>query len=122
MDKSYIVVDNYEEYGFVGEYNTLNDAKHAVADWIRATDGKCNCEIVPDVWDEKRQYVDELSVYHLDVLKAINPNVTDVCYRGEYGYPEERIFIGFKGGKEKKINVTGDSLSAMLKDIIKAIE
>ena len=122
MGISYIVVDNYEEYGFVGEYNTLNDAKHAVARWVKSTDGECDCEIIPDVWDEKRQYIDELSVYHLDVLTAINPNVTDVCYRGEYGYPEERIFIGFEDGKEKKINVTGDSLSAMLKAIIKAIE
>ena len=122
MERSYIVVDNYEEYGFLGEYNTLNEAMHAVADWTRAIDGECDCEIIPNVCDEKRQYIDELSVYHLDVLKAINPNVTDVRYGGEYGYPEERIFIGFKNGKEKKINVTGDSLSAMLKAIIKAIE
>ena len=122
MDKSYIVVDNYEERGFLGEYNTLNEAKHAVARLVKFTNGECDCEIIPDVWDEKRQYIDELSVYHLDVLTAINPNVTDVCYRGEYGYPEERIFIGFEDGKEKKINVTGDSLSAMLKAIIKAIE
>ena len=122
MDRSYIVIDNYEEYGFVGEYNTLNEAKHAVARWVKSTDGECDCEIVPNIWDEKRQYIDELSVYHLDVLKAINPSVTDVCYKGEYGYPEERIFIGFKNGEEKKINVTGDSLSAMLKAIIKAIE
>lgn len=36
--KRYRLVDNYEDYGYIGEYNTLEELKKAASEWEEDTD------------------------------------------------------------------------------------
>lgn len=50
--KKFMVYDYCENYGCVGIYDTLEDAKKACKDWNEDTDGECDLEI--KVYDERR--------------------------------------------------------------------
>lgn len=43
--KRYQLVDNYEDYGYIGEYNTLEELKKAASEWEEDTDGECDLEL-----------------------------------------------------------------------------
>ena len=121
MSNKYIVVDNYENYGLIGEGLTLSEAEDKVEEWKKETDGECDCEILIDVWSEKREYVKSLE-NHLDIIKAINKNVKSLEYRGDYKSPVEYVIIRKENGTVIKVNVTMDSTYAILNAIIRAIK
>lgn len=39
--KKYRLVDYYENYGIVGEYDTIEEMKKAAQNWLSETDGEC---------------------------------------------------------------------------------
>ncbi len=43
--KRYRLVDNYEGYGFIGEYDTIEELKKAASQWEEDTDGECELEL-----------------------------------------------------------------------------
>lgn len=43
--KRYQLVDNYEGYGYIGEYDTLEELKKAASEWEEDTDGECDLEL-----------------------------------------------------------------------------
>lgn len=43
--KKYQLVDNYENYGYIGEYDTLEELKKAASEWEEDTDGECDLEV-----------------------------------------------------------------------------
>jgi hypothetical protein len=43
--KRYQLVDNYENYGYIGEYDTLEEMKKTASEWEEDTDGECDLEL-----------------------------------------------------------------------------
>lgn len=44
-EKRYRLVDNYEGYGYIGEYDTLEELKKAASEWEEDTDSECDLEL-----------------------------------------------------------------------------
>ena len=40
--KKYKLIDYYEGYGVVGEYDTIEEMKEAAYNWMLETDGECD--------------------------------------------------------------------------------
>ena len=40
--KEFIVKDFYENYGTIGEYDTIREAKKGMREWEKETDGECD--------------------------------------------------------------------------------
>ena len=59
------------------------------------------------------------------LVSKINPDVKDLRYEGGTGDQnkgEEYCYILFANGHKKKVCITADSLSAITKDVLRAIE
>ena len=73
-----------------------------------------------EIFDEKRQFVtDKLTPF----LKAIDQDIESAEYHviAHTPYDLEYIVITWKGGSSKRAYVTGDSLVALAKDVLKVI-
>ena len=73
-----------------------------------------------EIFDEKRQFVtDKLTPF----LQAIDQEIESVEYHviTHTPYDLEYIIITWKGGSSKRAYVTGDSLVALAKDVLKVI-
>lgn len=73
-----------------------------------------------EIFDEKRQFVtDKLTPF----LQAIDQDVESAEYHviTHTPYDLEYIIITWKGGSSKRAYVTGDSLVALAKDVLKVI-
>lgn len=51
MKKRYRLYDYAEDYGVVGYYDTLKEARKAKAEWENDTDGDCDVDI--QEWNEE---------------------------------------------------------------------
>lgn len=73
-----------------------------------------------EIFDEKRQFVtDKLTPF----LQAIDQDIESAEYHviSHTPYDLEYIIITWKGGSSKRAYVTGDSLVALAKDVLKVI-
>lgn len=73
-----------------------------------------------EIFDEKRQFVtDKLTPF----LQAIDQDIESAEYHviTHTPYDLEYIIITWKGGSSKRAYVTGDSLVALAKDVLKVI-
>ena len=73
-----------------------------------------------EIFDEKRQFVtDKLTPF----LQAIDQDIESAEYHviTNTPYDLEYIIITWKGGSSKRAYVTGDSLVALAKDVLKVI-
>lgn len=73
-----------------------------------------------EIFDEKRQFVtDKLTPF----LQAIDQDIESAEYHviTHTPYDLEYIVITWKGGTSKRAYVTGDSLVALAKDVLKVI-
>ncbi|MBR6995311.1 MAG: hypothetical protein IKH96_04745 [Ruminococcus sp.] len=73
-----------------------------------------------EIFDEKRQFVtDKLTPF----LQAIDQDIESAEYHviTHTPYDLEYIVITWKGGSSKRAYVTGDSLVALAKDVLKVI-
>ena len=73
-----------------------------------------------EIFDEKRQFVtDKLAPF----LQAIDQDIESAEYHviTHTPYDLEYIVITWKGGSSKRAYVTGDSLVALAKDVLKVI-
>ena len=73
-----------------------------------------------EIFDEKRQFVtDKLTPF----LTAIDQDIESAEYHviSHTPYDLEYIIITWKGGSSKRAYVTGDSLVALAKDVLKVI-
>ncbi|WP_019678183.1 hypothetical protein [Ruminococcus flavefaciens] len=73
-----------------------------------------------EIFDEKRQFVtDKFTPF----LQAIDQDVESAEYHviTHTPYDLEYIIITWKGGSSKRAYVTGDSLVALAKDVLKVI-
>lgn len=73
-----------------------------------------------EIFDEKRQFVaDKLTPF----LQAIDQDIESAEYHviSHNPYDLEYIIITWKGGSSKRAYVTGDSLVALAKDVLKVI-
>ncbi len=73
-----------------------------------------------EIFDEKRQFVtDKLTSF----LQAIDQDIESAEYHviTHTPYDLEYIVITWKGGSSKRAYVTGDSLVALAKDVLKVI-
>lgn len=73
-----------------------------------------------EIFDEKRQFVtDKLTPF----LQAIDQDIESAEYHviTHTPYDLEYIVIIWKGGSSKRAYVTGDSLVALAKDVLKVI-
>lgn len=73
-----------------------------------------------EIFDEKRQFVtDKLTPF----LHAIDQDIESAEYHviTHTPYDLEYIVITWKGGSSKRAYVTGDSLVALAKDVLKVI-
>ena len=73
-----------------------------------------------EIFDEKRQFVtDKLTPF----LQAIDQEIESAEYHviTHTPYDLEYIVITWKGGSSKRAYVTGDSLVALAKDVLKVI-
>lgn len=73
-----------------------------------------------EIFDEKRQFVtDKLTPF----LQAIDQDIESAEYHviSHTPYDLEYIIITWKGGSSKRAYVTGDSLVALAKDVMKVI-
>lgn len=73
-----------------------------------------------EIFDEKRQFVtDKLTPF----LQAIDQDIESAEYHviTHTPYDLEYIIIAWKGGSSKRAYVTGDSLVALAKDVLKVI-
>lgn len=73
-----------------------------------------------EIYDEKRQFIqDKLTPF----LQAIDQDIESAEYHviTHTPYDLEYIVITWKGGSSKRAYVTGDSLVALAKDVLKVI-
>ena len=73
-----------------------------------------------EIFDEKRQFVtDKLTPF----LQAIDQDIESAEYHAitHTPYDLEYIVITWKGGSSKRAYITGDSLVALAKDVLKVI-
>ena len=55
------------------------------------------------------------------LLKAADKSVSDVVYTFDPNSDEETVYIEFDSGNVEKVDVTGDSLAALAKEVIGGI-
>lgn len=66
--------------------------------------------------EDKRQFVNKLEeLLKLDQRRDIK----EICYQGTE--EKETVHIVFKGGLEVDVDVTGDSLAALLEDVMREV-
>lgn len=67
----------------------------------------------------KRQFVKQQLRW---VLQAACPNIANVEYRYCKGINEEIVTVSILGGQQLQVCVTADSLFAIVKDVVKALD
>lgn len=63
MMKAYYLWDYYEDYGFIGDYDTEEEARAAAEEWIEETDGECRVAVFG--WCVSTNGYEEIGIYSI---------------------------------------------------------